>query len=448
MWRRIAFNSLANLSVGVSGMLFQVGMTAITSHNFEPGLFSIWALAHSMASLVPLFSVNLSTIVTLRLMESRPERVVTVMQSSQRLARRLGISAVIAIVLASFFLQQHSVPLQSMAVGPFLLLVLLLASAQVWNVLLQPQFGREYARENNWSVAKVISSARIGGLMGLWLTCTLFAEQGLVFVAAGLLLGSLGGLLVTGVRHRTVYSFDTQAVHNETASMMRLLKAFALWAAVSVAIQYGLPPIMSLLAPGEFKAFYLAYVLNLVFVGTIGTAGSALLVPLTRKRLSGTTLALERLLALAPLAIGLILVLIMLLVWFTLPHILAMWSSHIATANEVRRPLFWLALQTISRYTALVHSILIISAGRPSQIIRPIVLELCITLLLPLPLGWLYGATAFLTSLAASGSVTALYTVWTTLNLGISRKTSRIYLSLAFVSAQALAIVIWILASK
>lgn len=448
MWHRIGSNSLANLSAGVSGTLFQIGLTAIATRSFEPGLFSIWALALSMASLVPLFSANLSTVVTRRLMESQPERADAVLQSSKKLAYRLGSVAVVVIGLASLLLQQRSPPLQAMAVGPFLLLVFLLVSAQLWNVLLQPQFGREYARENNWSVARVISGARIGGLMGLGLACTLFAEHGLVVVAAGLLLGTLSGLFVAGVRHRSAYSSDAQAVDEETASMLPLLKAFAVWAAGSAAIQYGLPPVMSLLAPGDFNAFYLAYVLNLVLVGTIGAAASALLAPLTRQRLAGATVALERLLALAPLAIGLMLVLLMLLVWFALPQILAMWSSHMAAAEEVRRPLFWLALQTIARSMTLVHSVLLSSAGRPRQMSRPIVLELCLTLAVALPLGWLYGATAFLATLAVAGLVTSLYTVWSTLNLGISRTSSRKHLSLAFISAQALALGFWSLASK
>lgn len=448
MWRRIGSNSLANLSAGVSGTLFQLGLTAIASRSFEPRLFSIWALALSMASLVPLFSANLSSVVTRRLMESRPEQADTILQSSKRLANRLALSTVVVIVFAALFLQQHSAPLQSMAVGPFVLLVLLLVAAQLWNVLLQPQFGSEYARESNWTVARIISSARIGGLIGFGLACILFAGQGLVIVASGLLFGTLGGLFVSSVRCSFARDAATQAIKEETASMLPLLKAFAVWAVGSAVIQYGLPPFMSLLAPRDFNAFYLAYVLNLVLVGTIGSAASALLAPLTRQRLAGATIALERLLALAPLAIGLMLVLVMLLIWFVLPQILAIWSSHMATVEEVRKPLFWLVLQTIARSMTLVHSVLLSSAGRPGQMSRPIVLELCLTLFVALPLGWLYGTTAFLAVLAMAGFVTALYTVWLTLNLGISRMTSRRYLSLAFVSAQGLALGIWSIASK
>lgn len=448
MWRRIGSNSLANLSTGVSGTLFQIGLTAIASRSFDPSLFSIWALALSMASLVPLFSANLSTVITRRLMESSSERAGAILQSGQRLAGHLSLGAVTVIGLASLLLQQHSVPLQAMAVGPLLLLVLLLVTAQLWIVLLQPQFGWQYAREDNWKVARVISSARIGGLIGLGFACVLFAKEGLLAAALGLLVGSFFGLVVAGVQRGSANSAATLAVSEETASMLPLLKAFAVWSAGSAAIQYGLPPFISLLAPKDFNAFYLAYILNLILVGTIGAAASALLAPLTRQRLAGATVALEHLLALAPLAIGLLLVLLILLVWYALPQILPMWSSHMATADDVRRPLFWLALQTIARSMTLVHSVLLSSAGRPGQMSRPIVLEIILAIFVALPIGWLFGAIALLATLSIAGLLTALYTVWITLSLGVSRTTSRNFLSLAFVAAQTLTLGLWTFASQ
>ncbi|MCX2865139.1 hypothetical protein OOZ63_25245 [Paucibacter sp. PLA-PC-4] len=447
MWRRVGSNALANLSAGVSGTLLQIGLTAIATRSFGKEGFAVWAVALSMAALVPLFAANLSTIVTRRIVESLPDQAAAIMRSGHQLARGLSAVSVFGILLCSVILQRYSQPLQDMAASSFGLLMALLVMAQLWQILLQPRFGWHYAHESNWQVARSIACTRLAGLAGFGLLCWLQPGQ-LVLAALGLLLGTTLGVALCRNTEPVICKAPEDEVHDELAVMRPLLKAFAIWSVGSAVIQYGLPAIMSLLAPAQFTPFYLAYTLNLIVIGTVGTAASAMLAPLTRQRLAGHTAALERLMAWAPLATGLLLVVLMLAIWHLLPSLLTVWSADIASAEEVRLPLFWLAIQTIARSMTLIYSVLLSSAGRAQQMSRPILLELGLTCMAALPFGWAWGPSAFLAALAAAGILTALYTVWTTLNLGICAATSRIRLGLAFVGSQALSLGIWTLASQ
>jgi hypothetical protein len=454
MVRRLASNALANLVTGASGMLFQIGLTAIATRSFGRDGFTVWALALSMASLVPLFSVNLSIIVMRRLVALPPERSPVVLRAGVELARQLSAMALVTIVLASILLRAYSQPLQAFGAASFVLLVVLLVAAQIWQVALQPGFGWYYASERNWCVARMIIFLRSGALVGIGLLCWQLAGQPLL-AALCLALGTalaLAVALAPGGRRsnetappKYAAASDVQA---ERASMKPLLKAFAVWSIGTAAIQYGVPAIVSLMAPQHFNAFFLAYTLNLIVLGSVGAAAAALLAPMLRKRLSSQTAQLERWMTWAPVLTGLMLVVLMAAIWYALPYLLPIWSPGIATPADVRHYLFWLALQTIGRSVTLVYSVMLSSAGRPDQLIRPVVVELCLAGIVAIPLGWALGDIAFLAALAGAGLAAAIYAAWTTLSLGICRPEARIRLMLVLFASQAIALGTWTLAGR
>lgn len=452
--RRFASNAAANVAAGASATLFQIGLTAIASRVLGPVEFGRWALALSLAALTPLFAVNLSSIVTRRLLERGPEHATTVMQAARQWAFALGATALTGICLAGWGLQAASTLLNNRPAWEFVAVVAVLTLGQLWQVLAQPRFGWHFAREHNWHVAIANSAARLTALLAVLgaALCGLQTPLGLglglgLGAATGLLLATRWGSATTPVpTHRSDAS--VAAARAERRAMMPLLRAFAVWALGSAAIQYALPAFVSLIAPRTFTPFYLAYTLNLIVLGVIGAVASAMLAPVTRQRLAGEFNALQRWLTLGPLATGCVLVLMLSMVWYTLPLLLSIWSAGLAGAEDVRRPFFWLGLQTLVRSISLVYSVLLSSAGRPGQMAQPILMELALTVLIALPLGWAFGDVALLAGLAAAGLATAFLTLRVGLALVPYNASQRAKLGLAFLAAQVLACTAWTLLAR
>ncbi|MFM0204979.1 hypothetical protein PQR53_34740 [Paraburkholderia fungorum] len=447
----MASNAFANLVTGVSATVFQIGLTAIATRSFGSNGFPIWALAMSLAALVPLFSANLSTVVTRRLLERSPTTSeMVVVQAAAKYAKRLSCVAIFAILAISVGLHGWSVPLRNVGLAGFVSLVALLVAGQMWQIMLQPGFGRYFARERNWNVALTTIFARLGALAGMGFLCWLVAGRPQL-AAASLTLGACIGLYLV---HKVLKGGDllekvpVEQTEDEYAAMRPFLKAFIVWSISAAAIQYGLPAIMSILSPTDFSAFYLAYTLNLVVVGTVAAAASALLAPLGRKRLAGHWDSLERWMKFAPIMTGLMLLLFLTIVWYALPVLLRVWSAGVSPPDQVRHSLLWLALQTIARSMTMVYSVLLSSGGRPGQLSRPVILELTLTCSVALAAGFVFGETAFLATLAITGLVTAVYTVWITLNLDMCPSHSRFRLMGIFLLSQIFTLGSWILITR
>jgi hypothetical protein len=451
MLRRFASNALANLTTGISSTFHQVGLTAIASRSFDSIGFAAWSLAVSLSALAPLFSVSLSTIVTRQLVELPKPQHPVLLIAARRVARGLSLIAFVAIILIALGMQYASQPARAFGSTSFCLLVALLVLSQVWQVVFQPSFGWFYAHEQNWGAARVIVAARVFATSGMGLLCWLVSGNpalAALFVAAGAALGlAVGGRARLPTAVTTVangpHHLQTDAVRQRQKAMMPLLKAFAVWSIGATAIQYGLPAFISIIAPAHFSAFFLAFTLNQVVIGTVATAASALLAPLARKRLAGDFAHLEMWLSWAPVATAAALVALMTSLWFAMPYLLAAWSPGVATANDVRAPFYWLAMQTIARSMTLIHSVLLSSTGRPAQLSRPIFFELALALLFAVPLGYYFGESAFLAALAGAGLFTAIFTVRLTLWLDVCRPESRTRLMLGFLLSQALALSLW-----
>lgn len=421
IWARLASNALANLVAGVSATLFQIGLTALASRVFSPGNFSVWTLALSMSALVPLFSINLSTVVTRQVLERSMAEAAPVLSAAWQIANRLGVLALVMIMLIAATLHTRSVPLAQVSLSEFILLVLLLAMGQLWQVLLQPGFGWYYARESNWRVTIGIVTARVGALLGMGVAFglgvdTLWSTALLLLIGSSVGVGSgwWGGRATAALPTREPDPTRTAAERNR---MQYLLKGFAFWSVGAAAIQYGLPAVISIIDPVHYNGFFLAYTLNLVVLGTISAGASALTAPMARMRIAGNLTGLSRWMAWGPAGTGLMLFGVLMLLWLVLDPLLAVWSPGVAPPEEVRRSFRWLALQTLARSLVLIHSVLLTTGASPVQLGRPIVLELLLTLMVAVPLGMQGGDVAFLAGLALAGLVTALYTAHTALGM-------------------------------
>ena len=150
MWSRFGSNALANVLTGGSTVIFQLGLTALATRSFDAATFSVWSLALSMAGLVPLFTINLSSVVTRQLVPAiaagRQRQVGLVIRAADRLGIGLALLAVVVIVSAAVGLRWASPALAQTGVGTFLLAVLLLTVGQLWQITNQPAMAWHYAR--------------------------------------------------------------------------------------------------------------------------------------------------------------------------------------------------------------------------------------------------------------------------------------------------------------
>jgi hypothetical protein len=265
--------------------------------------------------------------------------------------------------------------------------------------------------------------------------------------AAALAAGCIGGVFIGHAvdrGRRPPTSRRNADSLTERRAIAPLLRAFAVWALGSAAIQNGVPPFVSLIAPQGFNAFFIAYTINLIVVGIIASASSALLAPLARARVTGRVAAMERWLAVGPFATAATLCALISVLWFALPLILTHWSAGLVTAQQVRQPMVWLGAQTIARSTALLHSVLLSSSANPAQLRRPIIIEILLTIAIAAPLGYVHGVRIFLPALALAGQLTALYTAWSALALTVGQAAARTRLFFLFAGAQTVALGLWL----
>ena len=438
--QRFASNAVANLMTGVSATIFQVGITAIAARSFTPDNFAVWALAMSLAALVPLFAANLATIVARRLLETDSLYAPNILQASTVIAKRLVVTALGAVLAISAILHFYSSALGGVSLVNFMGVVAILAVSQLWQISLQPNFGWHFAQEKNWHVAVRVLCARLFAVISMALVCWKYKNQPHI-AAMAIALGIGVGIYILNFQTNSMpltLTNKTKESNSEYVILIPLLQAFAIWSICSAVIQSGLPGLMAVIAPEHFNAFYLAYTLNLVVVGTISAAASAMVAPLARQRLNGSTQNLVKLLVWAPIQIGSFLFVFFLLIWYSLPTILPIWSPGMATYQEVRLPLFWLAFQTMARSMTIAYSAVLSSAGSPAKLVLPSIFEIGVTLSVAVPAGLIWGDKAFLATLAAAGAATALLTAWTTLSLNLFKKEMRTILMLYLILAQIL----------
>ena len=174
-------------------------------------------------------------------------------------------------------------------------------------------------------------------------------------------------------------------------------------------IQYSIPPLMALIAPERFNAFYLASTLNTVAVGVLAATMSATLAPFTRWHARGDTSSLRRVALFSPILCASICLAVLCICWYATGPVLQSLTTRAANIDDIRIFLALLGFQTIIRNAAAGYAMYIAAAGSSRQMGAPLVIEIVLAFSVAVPLGWLYGERALLYGLSISGLVGSLY---------------------------------------
>lgn len=449
MWKRFGSNAFANMLTGVSSIVFQLGLTAMAARSFDAATFSVWTLALSMAGLTPLFAINLSSVVTRQLVPAFADRAdrtsALIMGAARQLGRALALLAVVAIMLAALGLHHASPNLASTGTGTFLLVVVLLTFGQLWQIGLQPVFGWYYAHEQNWPVAAALLVVRVGALVAMWLATRMLVGD-LLAASVSLALGHWAGVGLARLRFFSPQVGTVKAgaeLKRQVLETAHLLRWFAIWSVGMAAIQYGLPPLMSVLGTPDYNAFYLAYSLNLVLSGVVGAIGSAMLAPLARLGANGDGRALVQALVFLPMLIALILLSVLVGLRLSMPLLVTHWSHGIALPGDVNGYLFLLGFQTIARSLSVVFGIVLASRATAWRLVGPTLLELVVTLLVAVPLGSVFGDRVFLLALAGAGGAAGLALAVVGSHVGGLERRDRRRVVGVFVATECVALTAW-----
>jgi hypothetical protein len=448
MWQRFASNAAANVAAGGVAMAFQLMLTAITARAFDAATFARWALASSIAAMVPLFSASLSTVVTRRLLEARsgpdPAAEAAVLGAARQIATALSALAVVSLVIVACGLAlgrpDHS-PMQALGFGG---LTLALTIGQVWQIGLQPAFGRHYAGGNNWLITRDMVGARFGALVALALALMWWPVPGVAAIAfaAGTWLALAALPRAPRAPHSTMAPPQPGSLRAHRHVTLQLLRGFAVWSLGHAAIQYAVPAFMSTLIT-DFNAFYFAFTLNLVVVGVVGAMGSALLAPIIQGTVREDRNRIAGLMGKAPAATAAALVMLMALLWLSLPIVIPLLGGGLVRVEAVRPYLGWLGFQTIARSIAVLFAVALSAIGDPHQLGRPMLFEIALTAAVAAPAGLWFGAPVFLALLSLAGVCGAFAVMWVTVSaLGISRAQRRA-VAWRFAVAQAGGAAVW-----
>ncbi|MEY2892516.1 MAG: hypothetical protein RJA98_2424, partial [Pseudomonadota bacterium] len=325
MLKRLASNAAANLSSGLVAACCQLAATGFATRIWHGSEFSTWALALSISAIAPLFGVNLSSVVTRRLVQDRHTNrgvnTESIIRGANKLSRQLTFWATILLFSAGLVIYASTPGPEDHGSTLILLLPVFLLS-NIWQILWQTAFGRHYSEERNWPPTVTQGAARVGGLLGLISTCT-FISNSPIYAATGLLIGTWTALAACTAAFKprsiakkpvtTPLNIDSQYLETR-----RVFVGFGIWSLGSLVIQYGIPPIIAALSPATFNAFYIASTLNLIAIGALSSAMSALLAPVTRWHTGGQQKRLRQLAYFGPIVCCTICLLAFICEWLAL----------------------------------------------------------------------------------------------------------------------------------
>ncbi len=434
-------------------MVFQLALTAMAARSFDHATFSVWTLAISMAALTPLFAINLSSVVTRQLVgaaaHGSEDTQAIVVRAARRVARVLAVFALFAIAAASMLLYRRSPELAHASEVPFIIAVVALTVGQLWQILEQPSFGWHYAREHNWPVTGLYLSVRAGALLAMWIAVAAWTGSFLaasLLVAVGHYLGLVCAQLgffapaIVPIHRRIEYQHQVR----ETT---HFALGFGIWSIAIAMIQYGLPPIMSMLRTPDYNAFYLAYSLNLVLAGILGSSGAALLAPLARMRVRGQQHLLTRYLTMATIACAVFMLCSLLGLRLGMGWIIRSWSAGIANVADVNGYLYMLGFQSLARLMAIPYASILSSTANPRQLVAPALVEVGLAAFIAVPAGIFMGSKFFLAILPVAGLASAFITQSVATRIGGFSAADRKSLFLRFCATEIVGLGLWQIAA-
>lgn len=413
MLKRFFSNAAANAFSGGMAAAYQLVVAALAVATWLGADFAAWGLAMSIAAIAPILSASLSSVVTRRLVEAR-HRGPDVIEAAIVLAGRRISWGLAGIAFATLFLAgaliQGSSDLGALSTGEFLVLLTIMLSTNAWLLLWQVRFGQHYADELNWLPALTLAIARAGGVVGM-IGALALGSRNLTVVALGLAAGTWIALLAAQLvlpspRRIGGASLPTPLeVRNQLRLNLRVQFGFAIGSASSLIVQYSIPPLIALIAPQHFNAFYLASTVNVVVVGLLSAAMLALLAPFTRWHAIGASQGVQRIALFSPaLCAGLSLA-VLYACWFMLEIIPDALTTQTADIADVQVFLALLGLQTIVRTSAMGFATIVAAAGTSRQMGIPLMIEMLLAFTVAVPLGWLFGVQGLMLGLTLAALV-------------------------------------------
>jgi hypothetical protein len=450
MLKRITSNAGANMVGGGVTAGYHLVLAGLASRAWHGSEFAFWALALSIASSCQLFAANLSSVVTRRIVGARhgtvSDSVSSISLAASRLSWQLAVAAVVTLFLFGLAALQTS-KVVTATLQDCVILICLLLGSQVWLVMLQPRFGVQYANENNWGPAISIAIARLGGLFGFW-SGQLLGDRRVLPAAAGLLVGTWLALTAERVflanALKDVASSSTDDVRQAYWGNLRVFSGFVVWAMGSLVIQYGVPPMIAIIDPSEFSAFYLASTLNMVVLGAMTAAMSALLAPVSRWHATGDNGPILRLMTWGPMLCAGCSLIALTAVWYVLEPMVTLFQLKAAGVEEIRTYLGLQGFQTIVRMAVMGYSVALASAGTPRQMSASILIEMALSLVIAVPAGVLWGAQALSIGLGVTGFLSAAYTCTVGARLLIDNKSTLRQALGVFIISQSIMSVLWL----
>jgi hypothetical protein len=454
MLKRFSLNASANVFSGLVSAIYQLSITSLAFAAWDGAKFAVWGLAMSVSSMAPILSANLSNVVTRRLIESRhssADHEVPVILASARLLGRWLTFFSLAVLFCAGSLLQRKVEIEELTAGTFLLLLVILLSTNSWALLHQVRFGQHFADERNWLPAITVAAARGGGLLGLSLALV-FRRDDLLVCAIGLGVGTWAALFAVNLAlpaplgtMPVMVRPSIRQVHGEIRKSLRVLSGFAIGTFSILAVQYSIPPLVAVISPHQFSAFYVASAINMTAVGTLGAAMSALLAPFSRWNAIGDIRGIKYLALYGPMfCVGLSLV-VLAFCWFALSHILEILGVRPTDIRDIRFFLALLGFHSIVRTAAAGFATYVSSAGTGTKIAAPLIIELVLAFAIAFPLGVAFGTSALVLGLVFSSLVGSLYSSRTLVSLRLAANISTRKAMFSLLAAQTLGSAVWLL---
>jgi hypothetical protein len=418
MLKRFASNAVANMFSGAVAAAYQLTITGTGSRAWYGAEFSSWALAWSVAAIAPIFAANLSSVIARRVVEARHGMAgaveMAIVQAGYRIGQHLTLLALGVLVCAGAWIHKQSVS-GALPTSEFLVLLVMLLLTNSWLLLWQVRFGRHFADERNWPPALTLAAARIGGTAGM-IAGLAASGHSLAAAGFGLCAGTWTGLACAQLLLPRPREIGSEAAYpsgpdlqTQYRSNLQLLSGFAVGALSMLVIQYSIPPLMALIAPERFNAFYLASTLNMVAVGGLAAALSAMIAPFARWQASGDARSLQRVALFSPILCASSCLAVLCLCWYALGPVLHALRLRAASIEDIRTFLGILGLQTIVRNAAGGFAIYIAAAGTSRQMAAPLIIEITLAFTLAFPIGWFYGERALLYGLILSSLIGSAY---------------------------------------
>jgi hypothetical protein len=416
--KQIASNASANIFSGLVAACYQVALVSIATRYLDRNAFAIWAIAISIASILPIFACNLSSVVTRKIIyEIGTQGDVgrkLVIAAGKKLEKQIGFISIITMSLVGIIFIYTSTK-NNLTFESFFPPLFLFLMANLWFLMNQVRFGEYFADRKNWPPSIFMAGSRIGGILAILMEVALFKADPLNMSLA-LAIGAWGGLLIAQHFFKTEknnqdidISFNSFELAREYEKIVKIFTGFIVWSLGGLFIQYGIPLLVAYDAPHKFNAFYIASSINMIAVGGISAAIAPLLAPLSSWHSQGKKNYLRRYFLLSSPVSGFLSLGVMIVCWYLVLNVIVARNNSIAEIGAIKNFLALLGFQTIIRMTTVGYSTSVASYGSRKLISLNVFVEILLVIFMALPMGYLFGVEFLIYGLIISGFGSSIF---------------------------------------